>query len=121
MTIDWPQPRWQASQRLPHHRDIAGAVEGVIGAADLVGARFRHIDEVRDQLLAELPGIDKVGHSKTLAPGLAAIIDVDPDDHVGAGKPQALQHVEADAAEPEHDRLGALLDLAVLMTARCQW
>src|SRR6266404_5599861 len=40
-------------QRLPHHRDVAGAVERVIGAADLVGARFCHIDEMRDHVLAE--------------------------------------------------------------------
>lgn len=50
---------------------------------------------------------DKFG----IAPRLAVVVDVDTDDHVGAGQPQALQHVEADAAEPEHDRLGALLDL----------
>ena len=50
-------------------------------------------------------------HAETLAPRLAVVVDVDTDDHVGAGKPQALQHVESDAAEAEHDRLGALLDL----------
>ena len=50
-------------------------------------------------------------HAEALAPCLAVIVDVDADDHVGAGEPQALQHVEPDAAEAEHDRLGALLDL----------
>src|SRR6266404_5599859 len=98
-------------QRLPHHRDVAGAVERVIGAADLVGARFCHIDEMRDQVLAEFFWIDKVGHPKTLAPRLAVVVDIDPDDHVGAGEPQALQHVEPNTAQPKDDRLGTLLDL----------
>src|SRR5262249_20930072 len=41
-------------ERLAHHRDVAGAVEGVVGAADLVGAALRHVDEVRDQIAANL-------------------------------------------------------------------
>ena len=43
-------------------------------------------------------------HAEALAPGLLGRVEVDADDHVGAGEPQALDHVEADAAEPEHDR-----------------
>ena len=50
-------------------------------------------------------------HAEALAPFLLAVVDVDADDHVGAGKPQPLDDVEADAAEPEHDGLGAGLDL----------
>ena len=50
-------------------------------------------------------------HAETLAPFLLRIVDVDADDHVGAGKPQSLDDIEADAAEPEYDCLGAGLDL----------
>src|SRR5215208_7916506 len=97
-------------QRLTHDGDVAGAVEGVIGAANLIGARFGHVNQVRDEVLAELFRIDEMGHAEALAPGLAIVIDIDADDHVGAGKPKPLQHVKPDAAEAEYDRLGALLD-----------
>ena len=50
-------------------------------------------------------------HAEALAPFLLAVVDVDADDHVGAGKPQSLDHVEADAAQPEHDAFGAGLHL----------
>ena len=56
-------------------------------------------------------------HAETLAPFLLAIVDVDADDHVGAGKPQALDHVEPDAAEAEYDRLAPGSTFAVLSTA----
>ena len=60
---------------------------------------------------AGLLGVDEVGHAEALAPRLLVVVDVDADDHVGAGELQALDDVEADAAEPEHDRLGAGLHL----------
>ena len=66
---------------------------------------------MRDQILAEILWIDKVGHPKTLAPRLAVVVDIDPDDHLGAGEPQTLQHVEPDTTQAKDDRLGALLDL----------
>ncbi len=50
-------------------------------------------------------------HAETLAPAFLVGVDIDADDHVGAGEPQALDDVEADAAEPEHDRGRADLDL----------
>jgi hypothetical protein len=52
-----------------------------------------------------------VSHAEALAPRLLVVVDVDADDHVGAGELQALDDVEADAAEAEHDALGAGLDL----------
>src|SRR5262249_52472646 len=96
-------------QCLAHHRDVAGAVEGVIGTADLVGAALGHVDEVGDEITANLFGIDEVGHAEALAPLLLGIVDVDAHDHVGAGKPQSLDDIEADAAEPEHDAFGQTL------------
>src|SRR5215831_3476444 len=107
MMMDWPQPRWQASSAWRITVTFAGAVEGVVGAADLVGAALGHVDEVRDQIAADLFRIDEVRHAEALAPLLLAVVDVDADDHVGAGKPQPLDDVEADAAEPEHDALRA--------------
>src|SRR3954453_11811618 len=41
-------------------------------------------------------------HAETLAPFLPAVINVDTDDHIGAGEPQPLDYIEADAAQPEH-------------------
>ena len=45
------------------------------------------------------------------ASALRAGIEIDADDHVGADQAGALDHVEADAAEAEHDDIGARLDL----------
>src|SRR5262245_7013192 len=100
-----------AFQRLAHHRDIAGAVESVIGAADLVGAVLGHIDEMRDEVGARFLGVDEVGHTEALAPGFLVVVDVDADDHVGASEAKPLDHIEPDAAEPEHDCFRSWLDL----------
>src|SRR5262249_52042441 len=94
-------------ERLAHHRDVARAVEGVVGTTDLVGAALRHVDEVRNQIAADLLRIDEVGHAEALAPLLLGVVDIDADDHVRAGEPQSLDDIEADAAEPEHDALRA--------------
>src|SRR6202048_4043527 len=93
-------------QGLAHDRHVAGAIEGVVGAADLIRAALGHVDEVRDDIAADLLRIDEMRHAEALAPFLFAIVDVDADDHVRAGKPQPLDHVEPDAAEPEYDALG---------------
>ena len=42
---------------------------------------------------------------------LAGRIEIDADDLVGADHARALDHVEADAAQAEHDDIGARLDL----------
>ena len=104
MMIDCAPAAVAGLQRLAHHRDVAGAVEGVVGAADLVGAALGHVDEIGHEIAADLLRIDEMRHAEALAPRLLVVVDVDADDHVGAGEPQALDHVEADAAEPEHDR-----------------
>src|SRR5260370_26385464 len=82
-----------------------------MGAADLAGAAFGHVDQIGDESAADLLRIDEMGHSEAFAPRLAIRIDVDADDHVGAGKPQPLDDIEADAAETEHDAIGSGLDL----------
>src|SRR5665213_2993184 len=88
-------------QRLAHHGGVAGAVEGVVGAA--VGQRH----QVRDDIAVDLLGIDEMGHAETAAPLLLGIVEVDADDLVGAHHPRALDHVEPDAAEAEHHHIGA--------------
>src|SRR6266446_2194207 len=85
-------------QRLAHDRDVAGTVEGVVGAANLVGTALCHINEVRDEVAADFFRIDEVRHPETLAPLLLGVVDVDADDHISAGKPQSLDDVEANAA-----------------------
>src|SRR5262249_60424304 len=102
---------WAGFERRAAQRDVAGGVEGIVGAADLVGAALGHVDEVRDQIAADLFRIDEVGHAEALAPLLLGVVEVDADDHVRAGEPQPLDDIEADAADPEHDALRAGLHL----------
>src|SRR5256714_1501004 len=64
-------------QRLAHYRDIARAIEGVVGAADLGCAPLCHIDEVCDQIAADLFRIDEMRHAETLAPLLLVVVYVD--------------------------------------------
>src|SRR4051794_32077231 len=47
-------------ERLPHHGDVAGAVERVVGAADLIGAALGHVDEMGDEVAADLLRIDEM-------------------------------------------------------------
>src|SRR4029078_12333946 len=82
-------------ESLPHHAGVAGAVEGVVGAA--IGEPDQMLDDV-----ADLGGVDERGHAKTAAPVLLGIVDVDADDLVGAHHLRALDDVEPDAAETEY-------------------
>ena len=59
-------------------------------------------------------GVDEVGHAELRAPFLTGRIDVDADDPVRADQLCALDHVEPDPAEPEHDHVRARLDLGGL-------
>ena len=49
-------------------------------------------------------------HAEAAAPIFLEIVDVDADDLVGADHPGALDHVETDAAESEHDHVRARRD-----------
>src|SRR5215475_10800285 len=93
-----------ALQGLAHDRRIAGAIEGVIGAA--VGER----DQMLDDVAADLLRIDEMRHAEAAAPFLLAIIDIDADDLVGANHLGALDDVEPDAAKAEHDDVRARRD-----------
>src|SRR6266851_4672502 len=94
-----------AFQRLAHQRGVADAFEAVIGAA------LGQVDEIGDEVALDLLGIDEMRHAEAFGERLAARVDVDADDHVGAGEPGALDDVETDAAEPENDDIGARLHL----------
>src|ERR1700749_2742040 len=91
--------------------NIADTFESVIGPPDLVGAVLRHVDEMCHEVAFDFLRIDEMRHAEALTPGFLARIKVDPDDHIGTGKAQALNDVEANAAEAEDDRLGAGLHL----------
>src|SRR5580704_18460049 len=91
--------------------NVADALEGVVGAADLIGTALGHIDQVRNEIAFDLFRIDEVGHAEAFAPGFLLRIEIDADDHVGAGEPQALDDIEPDAAETEHDAFRAWFDL----------
>ena len=87
-------------ERLAHHGGIAGAVERVVRAA------FGEPDQMLDDV-ADLGRVDEMGHAETAAPIFLRIVDVDADDLVGADHLRALDDVEPDAAETEHDDVGA--------------
>src|SRR5690625_1589608 len=53
-------------ERRAHDLHIAGAVKGVIGAPDLIGAALRHVDEMGNQIVADLPGVHEMGHAEAL-------------------------------------------------------
>ncbi len=105
MTIAGAPAAVAGLQRLAHHVGVAGAVEGVVRAA--VGQR----DEMRDDVALDRLRVDEVGHAEAAAPLLAVGVDVDADDHARPRQPRALEHVEPDAAQPEHDHVVAGLDL----------
>ena len=101
MITDTPQPRWQHSSAWRISVDVADALEAVVGAA------AGELDQVRDQVAVDLLRIDEVRHAELARQRLARGIEVDADDHVGADHARALHHVEADAAQAEHDDVGA--------------
>src|ERR1700704_427614 len=94
-----------ALERLAHHVDVADAFEAVVGAA------LGQVHQVRDQVLAGFLWIDEMRHAELLGERLARRVEIHADDHVGAGEPRTLDHVEPDAAQPEYHDVGARLDL----------
>src|SRR5271155_1610802 len=100
-----------ALQRRAHQSDIADTFERVVGAADLIGAALGQIDEVRNEIAANVFRIDEMRHAEALAPRLLVRIEIDADDHVGADEAEPLDHIEPDTAKTEDDALGAGLDL----------
>jgi hypothetical protein len=50
-------------------------------------------------------------HAEALAPLFLVVVEIDTDDHVRAHEPQTLDDIEPNAAEAEHNGLGAGLHL----------
>ena len=98
-----------AFQRVAHHLDVAGAVEGVVRAADLVEGFV--MSTMGDQIALDLCGLTKWVMPNRSPHSSLVVVDVDADDHVGPGHPQALDHVQPDAAQAEDHGLGPDLDL----------
>ena len=85
-----------AFQCLTHDFHIADAFEAVICPA------FRQVHQIRNQVALHLRRIDEVRHAELLGDVLALRVEVNADDHLGADQAQPLDHVQPDAAEPEH-------------------
>src|SRR5579875_571555 len=94
-----------AFQRLAHQLDVAHAFEGEIRAA------AGQVDQVGYEVTLYLAGIDEMGHAEFLGDRLARRVQIDADDHARPGDARALDHVEADSAQPEHNYPIANLDL----------
>src|SRR6266545_7723858 len=94
-----------ALQSLAHHLDIADAFETIVGAA------ARELHQIRYEIALDLLWIDEMRHAELAGQRLAPRIQVDADDHVGADHARTLHDVEADAAQPEDDDVGAGLHL----------
>ncbi len=94
-----------AFQRLAHDLHVADALEAVVGAA------FRHLDQVRHQVALHLGRIDEMRHAEFLRDRAAVRVEVHADDHLGADQAQALDHVQPDPAQAEHHGARAGLDL----------
>ena len=95
----------RAFQRLAHQRGVAHAFETVVGAT------LRQLDQMSHQVAAHLLRIDEMRHAEFFGQLLPAGIDIDADDHVGAGDARPLDAVQPDAAQAEHHRGGAHLHL----------
>ena len=55
--------------------------------------------------------IDEIGHAEFARHRLTPRVDINPDDLVGADHARRLDHVQPDAAESEHDDVGARFHL----------
>src|SRR5258708_2742857 len=93
-----------ALERLAHGGGVADAFEAVVGAA--IGELHDGVDQV-----GQARGVDEVGHAELAPERLARGIQVDADDPARTHHPRALDHVQADAAQPEHRDVRAGLDL----------
>src|SRR5450830_36425 len=93
-------------QRLAHGGGIANALEAVIGAA--IGEANNRIDHIADVL-----GVNKMGHTELARHGFACRIEINPDDLVGTDHTGCLNHVQADPAQTEHTTLAPASTLAV--------
>src|SRR5690348_17185324 len=103
-----PQPRWQ-------HSSAVRMTSVLPVASKVVCPAVRHLDDLGDDVLAaHALRVKEVGHPELAAPLLAVGVDVDTDDCVRADQLGALDDVEPDPAEPEHDHVCPRLNLGRL-------
>src|SRR5581483_1087123 len=94
-----------AFEGLAHEIHVADALETIVRPA--VGEGYQVLHQIAPHFLR----VDEMGHPEALGQRLAPRIQVDADDLVGADQARSLNDVEADAAQAEHDDIGARLDL----------
>src|SRR6202030_4244369 len=94
-----------ALERLAHQVNIADALEAVIGPS------FGQVDKVGHEITLHLLGVDEMSHAELARERFARRVEVDTDNHVGAGHASTLDDIEPDAAKPEHHDIGSRLDL----------
>src|SRR6056297_2222205 len=94
-----------ALERRAHDAHVPGRVESVVRTP------LREVDEMGHQIALHLGGIHEIGHAEPLRHRHLVGVEVDADDLVRTGEAQALDDVEADAAEAEDDGPGTDLDL----------
>ena len=95
-----------ALERLAHHVDVADALEAVVGAA------AGELDQVRRRgRPATSFGLTKCVRPNLRASASRAGLRSTPTIMLAPTMPRALHDVEADAAQAEHDDVGAGLDL----------
>src|SRR6516164_7074200 len=106
-----------AFERNSHQIDVAHAFKGIIGAADLVGVAFSHVDEMGDEIAADFRRIDEMRHAEALAPGFLFRIEIDANDHVGADEAKAWMTFNPMPPSPNTMHLAPGSTFAVLITA----
>ena len=87
-----------AFQRLTHHIGIARTVEGIICAT------IGEFNNRRDDVFGFFR-VDEMSHPEFLTPLFLGVVDVDPNNHVGASHLRPLNDIEPDAAQPEYDNV----------------
>ena len=83
---------------------VADALEAVVGAA--VGELHDVIDDI-----AHFLRVDEVRHAEAPRHRFALWVQIDANDLVGADHLRALDHVQANAAQAEHDHVRTRFDL----------
>ena len=92
-------------QSCAHHTHIACCIKGIVSPT--TGQR----DQMRDQITAHLSWIDKICHTKAAGHLNLAGIEIHADNLICPGQSQALNHIQANAAQPKDNRRAANLHL----------
>src|SRR5690606_11267242 len=84
-----------AFQRLTHNLGVANALEGIVNAA--IGQLNDVIHHVFD-----LVRVHEMGHAEFTGHGFACRVQINANDFIGAHHFGPLDHVQANATQPEH-------------------